>query len=146
MPDFKNYDPATHTLIFKGHEVRGYAEGTHISVERVEDSFKVKAGARGDVVRTRMHNKIGSITVTLLPTSSSNTFFSALLAADEAGTTVDAGVGAGMLKDSNGRTLMSGESCWLRRLPKKDVGDEAQNVEWVIDVAALKGTVGGSIR
>lgn len=141
---FRNYDPARHILVWKGIEFRGVADGTFFSAERAEDSFKVKAGAKGAVVRTRMHNRIGQVTATLLPTSPTNTLLSAVLAADEEGVTVDAGVGPLLLKDLNGATVLAAPNAWLRRMPKKDVGDEPQNVEWILDCDELRGPIGGA--
>lgn len=141
---FKNYDPARHILVWAGIEARGVADGTFISTERAEDSFKVKAGAKGAVVRTRMHNRIGQVTVTLLPTSPTNTLFSIALAADEAGVTVNAGVGPLLIKDLNGATVLEAPNAWIRRMPKKDIADEPQNVEWIFDCDELTGPVGGA--
>jgi hypothetical protein len=141
---FREYSADQHILVWKGIEAKGVAEGTFFSAERAEDSVKVKAGGKGAVVRSRMLNRIAQVTITLLPTSPTNTLFSAVLAADEAGITVGAGVGPLLIKDLNGATILSAENAWIRKMPKKDIGDEPQNVEWILDCDALVGVVGGS--
>lgn len=146
MADFKNFDPATFTLVFKGHTVRGYADGVHIKVERSEDAFAKKAGARGDMIRTRKRDRSGMVTVTLLPSSPSNDFFALTAVADELGATVDAGVGAVFLKDLNGTTVAEARSAWIRKPSDVEVGDEPANREWIIDCAEIKLFPGGSTR
>lgn len=146
MADFKNHDHATHIATFKGHEIRGYADGSSIKVEREEDSFGKKAGARGDVIRFRKRNRMGMVTVTLLPSSPTNDFFAAALVSDEEGATVDAGVGSFFLKDLNGSTIIEARSAWIRKPSDVEVGEEPVNREWIIDCAELKIWPGGSIR
>lgn len=144
---FKNYDPATHVLVWKGHEIRGYADGVHIKTERNEDSASTKVGARGDVIRQKKRNRTGMVTVTLLRSSPSNDYFATALAADEAeDAAVDAGVGALFMKDLNGTTVATSSEAWLRKPADDEVGDEAQNREWILDCAELKFFPGGSIR
>jgi hypothetical protein len=146
MAEFKNYDPLRYVVIFKGVQIRGYASGTFVNIERAEDSFTEDVGSGGDVVRVRSHNKSGTCTLTLQAASPSNDQLSAILAADEAGVTVDAGVGALLVKDLNGTTVASASSAWIRKPPAVEQGNEATNREWVIACANLKLFVGGAIR
>lgn len=146
MTIFHNYDPNTHVLVWKGHEVRGYADGVHIKTERNEDSASLKVGARGDMIRQKKRNRSGMVTVTLLRSSPSNSYFSAVLIADEAeDAAVDAGVGALFLKDLNGTTIAEAAEAWIRKPSDDEVGDEAENREWIIECAALKFAPGGSL-
>lgn len=142
MPLFKNYDPARVVVTFKGIPIRGYAEGTFVSVERDEDSFEKAVGSQGDVTRVRKRNRAGRATLTLQQSSPTNDELSALALLDE-----QTGLGYGplMVKDLNGTTLASAAVAWLVRPASVSFADGAEGREWMIDCAELTMTVGGSL-
>jgi hypothetical protein len=69
-------------LVVNGVQIQGFAPGTFIKVSRNEPSFKGKAGAGGDYVRTRNRNRAASSCFTLLR-SPSNDYLSGLISLDE---------------------------------------------------------------
>lgn len=142
MPDFKNYDPARVVVTFAGIPIRGYAEGTFVSLERDEDSFEKSVGAQGDVTRVRKRNRAGRATITLQQASPTNDELSARVLLDEQ---TGAGYGPLMVKDLNGTTLASAAVAWLVRPSSVSFADSAEGREWMIDCAELTLTVGGSL-
>lgn len=142
MPHFKNYDPARVVVTFKGIPIRGYMDGTFVSVERDEDSFEKAVGAAGDVTRVRNRNRAGRATLTLQQSSPTNDQLSATVLLDE-----QTGLGYGplMIKDLNGTTLASAAIAWLVRPASVSFADGAEGREWMIDCAELTLAVGGSL-
>jgi hypothetical protein len=142
---FKNHDPKRYVVVFGGHQVQGYASGTFVQVARESDSFSDEVGAGGDVVRSRTHDKRGSVTITLQAASPSNDVLSAFVIADELGVTVNAGVKPLLVKDLNGTTVATAAEAWVQKPAEIEGAAEHTNREWVIRCAQLNINVGGSI-
>ncbi len=141
QPLFRQYDPEYVTVTFKGIELRGFMTGTFVDAERAEDAYKVEAGAKGDVVRTRNRNRIGSVTVTLQQTSPSNASLSFFATKDERDNT---GKGVLSVKDLNGSDVARSTDAWVRKKPKMERGSDLSPVEWIFDCAQLELDLGGS--
>lgn len=62
------YDPNDVAVIVDGTYLTGFSEDM-VEIEKAENNFETKVGAQGDVVRTKVNNPLGTITVTLLPSS-----------------------------------------------------------------------------
>lgn len=62
------YDPKDVAVIVDGTYLTGFSEDM-VEIEKSENNFETKVGAQGDVVRTKVNNPLGTITVTLLPSS-----------------------------------------------------------------------------
>jgi hypothetical protein len=139
----RNYDPGRVTLVVNGQQITGFADGTFIKVSRMTPTFSSKAGAGGEVVRTRSRDKRGKIEITLLPSSSSNDFLSALLATDEQIAGGVGAIGASMLKELNGTTLASAETTWVTQPADLEFAVDPSNRAWVLECADLKMLVGG---
>lgn len=139
---FSNYDPARVIVTFRGIPIRGYAEGTFVTVERDEDTFEKAVGAQGDVTRVRKRNKAGRATVTLQQSSPTNDELSAVALLDE-----QTGLGYGplLVKDLNGTTLASAAVAWLVRPANTSFSDAAESREWMIDCAEVSLLTGGSL-
>jgi hypothetical protein len=142
----KNHDPKRYVLVFKGHQLRGYADGTFIEVERLTDTFSESVGAQGDVVRIKSHDRRGTVTAQLQSASPSNDVLSAWAIAGEEGNTVDADVGALLVKDLNGTTVASAMEAWIVKPPNIGVATDHSPRQWVFRCANLKMLVGGSLR
>lgn len=134
MAQFKNYDPGRIIITFKGALIQGYAEGTFVKVSRAEETFKMSAGAGGDVVRVRNRNKTGSVVITLQAASSSNVTLQANHDLDEL---TGLGYGALQIKDLNGTTLYIAEKAWVQKPADGEYGADNPNREWTIDCAEL---------
>ena len=135
------YDPGKIIILFRGKQILGFADGTFVKEMRAEESFKNKAGANGDVVRTRNRNKMGSVTVTLQSTSLSNDDLSSALALDELSGT---GAGALLVKDLLGNSLIQAEKAWVQKPADAPFGDDAENREWTLDCGEINIFNGGN--
>lgn len=137
MPIFKNYDPGRVIIVVNGVQIQGFADGTFVKVARKTPSFSDKAGAGGDVVRTKSRDLRATMEITLLPSSPSNDYLSGLVATDEH---VDAGVGAVgpvMVKELNGTTVCAGANAWVTQPADTEFGAEPVNRTWLVTVASL---------
>jgi len=63
-----SYDAKSVSIIVGGTYLTGLAE-TMVVVSKDEDGFETTVGAQGDVVRSKVNNPLGTITVTLQQTS-----------------------------------------------------------------------------
>ncbi|MCG7318010.1 phage structural protein [Brevibacillus laterosporus] len=71
------YDPNDVAVIVEGTYLTGFSEDM-VEIEKAENNYETKVGAQGDVVRTRINNPLGTITVTLLPSSPQVSFLDKL--------------------------------------------------------------------
>ena len=136
------YDPKSTALIIAGVIVEGFASGTFIKVKRNKETYSQKVGGHGDVVDVRSVDKSGTITITLLAQSNTNTALSTLLAADENAPYGTMAIPI-ILKDSNGSTICTA-SGRLKGWPEIDVSEEHPNREWVFLCRNLQMFIGGS--
>lgn len=135
------YSPADVVVSVNNFILSGYMSGTHITASRAEDSFKFMTGNDRETCRTLSANRSGQIVITLLQTSQSNDFLSALQIADEAS---GKGQFVTLVKDLYGKTLVGGSECWLTKPADIEFGDDGTGREWTIQVAQLNMFVGGS--
>ncbi|WP_379142364.1 phage structural protein [Paenibacillus sp. sgz500992] len=68
MAEAKTYDPMDVSVIVGGVFLTGFGEDL-VSVAKDEDNYSTSVGAQGDVVRTKVNNPLGTITITLQGTS-----------------------------------------------------------------------------
>ncbi|MBH5316706.1 DUF3277 family protein [Paenibacillus sp. GSMTC-2017] len=62
------YDPKSVSVIIQNVHLTGFGESM-VEIEKDEDNYETSVGAQGDVVRTKINNNLGTITLTLQPTS-----------------------------------------------------------------------------
>lgn len=136
----KTYDPAKILFSFGGSLITGFGPDTFITVERNEDGFTLTVGAAGEAVRTKSNNHSGKVTVTLLASSQSNDFLSAIAVADEL-----AGTGVAPLfgKEFNGTTTFAACNAWVQKIPNIERAKEEGTVQWVFECADLEMFNGG---
>lgn len=136
----RTYDPAKVLPSFLGGILTGFADGTFIEAERNEDGFALVVGASGEAARAQSRNRSGRITFTVLSTSPTNDFLSAIAAADEL---LGTGVGEFQMIELGGSTLLHASNAWIMKQPKIERGKEVSNVEWVIECESLEVFAGG---
>ena len=120
----------------------GLADGTFVSVEWDEDAFSLSIGADGEGTRSKTNNRGATITLTLMQTSDINDLLSTQYLLD---LNTPGGVTSPFLvKDSNGRTLMAAEECWIQRAANVEYGREAGEREWVLRTSSLVPFIGGN--
>lgn len=143
---FANYDSEAVDLIVAAIPINdGRAENPFVTVDADGEAFGVEQGADGHVVRYATHNRLYTVQVFLKASSEHNQQLAALHALD-VNATNGAGVGAFLLKDNNGATLMAGAQCWVHKAPPRSFGREVGDVEWLVKVVANPATmiVGGN--
>ena len=138
----KVYNPKEMVMIFgPTGQITGYADGTFVTVDKNEDAFTLQIGTDGEGVRSKSNNQSGTVTFSLLQSSSSNDILSTIHTADlELGT----GVFPLFIKDLNGSSLYEASQAWIRKFPSAEYGREAAAREWVIETDNLIMFAGGS--
>ena len=128
------YNPKNVHLIYGGASIEGYAEGSYINVEFNNDQVALLVGADGKGTRSIVCDNSATITVRLLPTSTSNAVFQAARSADAA-----AGAGSLPLLLTNTETgqVYTTEGAWVQKQPGYDFQVEAQAVEWILETDNL---------
>ena len=114
----------------------GRGPDTFCKVERNEDSFKLKVGADGETARSRLLNRSGKITVTLLQTSRTNALLEAALLADEASPN-GVSVFPLMVKDYGGNALWVAPEAWIMKPASHEMAAEVGTREWVFECSNL---------
>lgn len=141
MPKLHQYSADFVDIIYGAVTVVGYAE-KFIEVEFEEDDFKKMVGSLGDVTRSRLLNRSGKITVTLLDSSESNDALMAYAVTDRR-----TGLGAKefIMLDRSSNTEVRATQTWVMKIPKVERGKEAGTTVWVFEAAFLEMNIGGSV-
>jgi hypothetical protein len=106
-----------------------------VTVDADAESFATEVSADGAVMRYDTGNTLYSVKVKLKGYSLENAKLAALHALDT-NSPNGAGIGAFLLKDSNGSTLMASDKCWIQKPPSKGFGKTLPDCEWEIKVVA----------
>lgn len=69
--EIASYDPKKVNLVMNGKIITGFASDSMITIARNEDTVTTQTGVKGDVAYNENANESGTITVTLMGTSSS---------------------------------------------------------------------------
>lgn len=138
------YDPSLITLSVAGIVLGGFAEDEFVTVEQNAKRFEHKVGVLGDVARSRVLDRSALCTITLLGTSASNDDLSALATSDD-NTPNGGGIGAFVLRDRGGTTLLQAADCWIEEVPPVAMARTIPDRVWKIRIAKLNSfTVGGA--
>lgn len=137
----KTYNPAEVFVTIAGIPIRGYADGTFVTVARRNPSWNLAVGSDGEGARARSNDNSGTITLTLMQSSDSNQALQQLFNVDELS---GDGVGPFLLVDRSGNTLIDAESCWISSQAEASFGREIENREWTIETDAVNFNLGGN--
>lgn len=137
----RTYDPKSVAVIFAGKILSGFADGTFILAERNEQAFNLKVGVDGEGTRAKSNNKSGKVTITLMNSSPSNDDLSSFAAADELS---NSGVGALLVKDNSGTTVIAAATAWVQKVANAEMAKEANQRVWVLETDNLSTFVGGN--
>lgn len=135
------YDPNNVNLVIGGKIMSGFGDGTYIEAERDEDSYMKKIGVDGEVSRAKNNNRGGKITITLMQTSPANDSLSAFQQTDEQ---TGLGVFTAILRDLNGKTLVSSSDSWIKKPAKLVYAKEVQAWQWIIEVGTFNVLIAAS--
>lgn len=137
----KSYDPAQVKIIIAGIPIDGgFAAGTFINVSRRNPSYNLTVGADGEQVRSKSNDQSATAELTLLQSSLANDALSGLSIQDELS---GDGVGAFLLKDLSGRTILESEACWVEKPADTEFAGDISERKWTIAIGRLIPFIGG---
>ena len=120
----KTYDPKQVAIILGGIIVAGW---NSLSVEYEDDAYEHSVGTDGEEMRSKKNDLRASMTLTLAQSSASNDALSILAAADRAS---NGGALPLLIKDNTGRSLVTSESAWIKKVPAFSREAGPSEVEW----------------
>ena len=138
------YDPNRVSIILGGIPMQGFADGDFLEITYVSDQFMEVAGTDGEVSRSKSNDNRATVTVRLMQTSKTNALLSALVNTD-LNADGGAGVGAFLVADLSGNTLLQSENAWIKKIPDQSFGRESQERAWTIMCDELRSFVGGNV-
>lgn len=141
MSLYRNYDPGRISMVWNGIPFLGLGPDTFVKCVRNEDAFNQVIGAQGDVVDVRNRNRTGLVTFTVLDASPTNDLLTLAALSDE---NTGLSVGALMIKDLNGTTLIKCANARIKKFPDVEFGADGGTNDWVLQCAELEFFVGGS--
>lgn len=127
MGKIKTYNPREVTVAFGSHIVSGFADDSFINIDPNGDGVTKKVGCDGEIVRSVSPDDTYIVKVSLLQTSSTNSWLQQRLAKDRKS-------GDGMfpiiVKDLKGGMVFSCDAAWPKGPASRGYGKEAGNREW----------------
>lgn len=127
MGKIKTYNPREVTVAFGSHIVSGFADDSFITIDPNGDGVTKKVGCDGEIVRSISPDDTYIVKVSLLQTSSTNSWLQNRLAKDRKS-------GDGMfpiiVKDLKGGMVFSCDAAWPKGPASRGYGKEAGNREW----------------
>lgn len=138
----KTYSPDRVIMTFGAHTIKGYADGTFVSIEQMSDGIKSEAGADGEIARAMSTDKRMKITITLQQTSESNDVLSTAYETDQI--TRGSFTLPVTIEDKRGTSLFAAAQAWIIRKPNAEFGKELATREWVMETARAAYMVGGN--
>jgi hypothetical protein len=141
-PRFSHWDAANVSIVFGGILIDGFADGEGASITFNEDAYTLTVGIDGRAVRNKMNNRSARLTLNLLGSSATNDALSAVYNLDQA-INNGAGVAPLIIRDNNGRTVITAAEAWVARPPDFTMDAEVGTKTWEIDCAQLEVFFGG---
>lgn len=127
----RTYDPTEVQVNLGTLTITGFADGTFVKVARTtSERYKKKIGAQGEVSRSKVADKSGTISITLKHTSPSN---SKLYLLDKSPATFPITV----IENGEAKFVASATEAWIEKTPDPEFGADEANVEWTIGCADL---------
>jgi hypothetical protein len=142
MAQLKTYSPEDITIIVEGVEIEGTAQD-FCTVSYEEDHFTYTSGSDGEGCRSKNPDRSGTITITLMQTSTSNSVLSAIAKTDDI---TGAAIFSILVKDNSPQatSLHTSDSAWIQKTSDAGYGKEAGDREWTIKCHRLESFIGGS--
>lgn len=137
----RTYSSRRMSILIDSVPITGLAPDTFINVAPTADSFTKSVGSSGEVSRAEVADRTGTVTLTLQQTSPSNEYLTQLHDADRVSL---ANAKSFMLKDENGTTVISAESCWISRLPDSEYSQEVGTREWTLELSDMSAQIGSN--
>ena len=142
-PQYAHYELRNITCIFGGILIDGYGADDAVTVAFDVEAFTKTVGVDGLAVRNKMHDRTGTITITLSYASATNDQLSGVYQADQLAST-GAGVGPFTLRDRGGRTLFEAPYAWICDTPDLNFNSEAGSRVWMLHFQSGTMFAGGA--
>lgn len=123
----KTYDPKKVTVALGSHIVTGFADDSFIEIAPAGDGITKKVGCDGEIERAVTPDDTYSVKITLLQTSSSNSFLQERYLYDRK--TCD-GMFPILIKDLRGGLVFSSDNAWVTKDVTRVRGKEGNNNAW----------------
>lgn len=142
----KVYDANEVSVMFAGRPIAfgegsGLADGEFLKVEFTSDAFTSIAGSDGEVTRSKTNDMRAKVTISLGQMSDGNQVLSAIHNLDLLGPN-GAGIGALLINDRNGNTILSADAAWIMKFPNVTRDRQSTKNEWVLEASKLKAFIG----
>jgi hypothetical protein len=141
-PGFAHYSADAVSMVFGNILADGTGDGEFLTVEFNEDAFTTTVGTDGKMIRNRILNRTGRVTLTLSAASQTNVALSTIYNLDQIGPG-GAGVASLTIRDANsGQTLIHAPEAWIARPPDLSFDQTAAPRTWIFDCSRLDYFVG----
>lgn len=139
----KTYNLAQVLITIGGLPFEGFGESDAVTFAPNSSVYESAVGADGEVTRSATNDRSGTLTFTLMSTSSSNDVFSAFLLLSKT-------VGIGdtfpvYIKDLNSKDTLIASKCYIQDEAEMAFGRAATEREWTIYAANVSTIHGGDI-
>jgi hypothetical protein len=137
------FDPDLVDVVISGIPLSGFGPDTICKFKEDDKRFKIVKGVKGDITRSKVLAKVGTLTIVLMSSSKSNDVLSLLHQTDMI-TSGGAGVVAALIRDRNGTSLLAAPIAFVAAMPELSYTGEARPVEWEITLIDFKNYIGGT--
>lgn len=134
MAGAKTYDLKSVNIAVAGIPINGFQDGDAVGVSRSNDGYAMASGADGEVLFSKMNDRTGTITFTLLYGSSANKTFSDLAALDAQNNT---GLASISIRDTRGGSKIFARQCRVQKIPDVTFAKEGGTLEWIFMCADI---------
>ena len=125
------------------HVVGGYADDSHINVERDSETFEHHTGVDNVATRIYKANTSGKITLSLSQGSASNDILSGIYRNDSESRN-SSGLFSITVKDGSGRSVAFAQEAYIGVVPNSQYGNSLNNRDWVIRATRMTDYIGGN--
>ena len=129
----KTYNPKEVIVAVGSHIVTGFADDSFISIEANGDGITKKVGCDGEVARAISPDDTYKVKLSLLQTSSSNSYFQNKFQQDRV--TGD-GLFPILIKDLKGGMVFSADAAWVTKPATRGYGKDTNNREWDLETGS----------
>lgn len=139
----RNYDSNEVSASFAGRDLTGSrADGDFVQLAFTTELFTMKAGADGEVTRSKNNDRSGKCTLTFLSTSEPHRILTALYNEAEASENGD-DIAPLQVRDRNTGIAYHAERAWISKHPDIGFGKEVGDRAWEISYERLEPQVEG---
>ncbi|MEK4062198.1 MULTISPECIES: phage structural protein [unclassified Paenibacillus] len=118
----KTYDPMDVAVIVGGVFLTGFGEDL-VTVAKDEERFTVSVGAQGDVIRNKVNNPLGTITITLQRTSPQCAYLDGLANSDKL-------VPVSVMYSGDPKETNTATEAYVKKPADREYGSEAGDKEY----------------